>query len=110
MLLTMGNLRLNFLGAGLLLPTLALPAFAQDIFSEADYERNARQVIARDGFPVLNFPEMRDAAKADRELREDEPVIGVFLGNEAKAYPISVMGSHELANDLCGKIPIAVSW
>jgi len=83
---------------------------AQEIFSEADFDKNARQVVPRDAFPVLNNPEMTPAAKAGGKVLDEEPVIGVVLNGEAKAYPISVMGSHELANDTCGGKPIAVSW
>jgi hypothetical protein len=42
-------------------------------------------------------------------VRPDDPVIGIEIGGEAKAYPLVVMGSHELANDVCGGKPIAVS-
>lgn len=84
--------------------------FPQEVFSEEDYDRFSRQVMPRDSFPVLNHPEMATAERGNQDLRHDEPVIGIFLDGEAKAYPIAVMGRHELANDTCGKIPIAVSW
>jgi len=77
--------------------------------SEADYDRNARRAAPRDAFPVLYNPKLVKAKEA-RSIRDDERVIGVFLGKEAKAYPISVMGRHELANDTCAGKPIAVSW
>ena len=79
---------------------------------EADYDRNARRAAPRDGFPVLNFPKMISAKKADNQgsMRDKERVIGVVLGKEARAYPISIMGRHELANDKCGNKAIAVSW
>ena len=80
------------------------------IFSEAHYDAHSRQVVPRDTFPVLNSPEMADASAGDEELRADEPVIGVALNGESKAYPISVMGRHELANDVIGNVPIAASW
>ena len=76
---------------------------------EADYDKHKRRAAARDQFPVLFDPELKPADKA-AGIRDDEPVIGVFLGGEAKAYPISIMGIHELANDTCGGEPIASSW
>jgi len=88
----------------------AAPLAAQDVFSEADLDQNGRRAAPRDAFPVLNDPAMAGVAEADQELRDDEPVIGVVLGGEAKAYPVAVMGSHELVNDHCGRIPIAASW
>lgn len=76
---------------------------------EADYKRHSRRAAPRDAFPVLFDPELTPAAKAEG-IRDDEPVIGVAIGGEAKAYPISIMGRHELANDTCGGQPIAASW
>jgi hypothetical protein len=80
---------------------------AEDL--EKAYDREARRHAARDRFRVLNDPKMTPAGKA-KGIRDDEPVIGVAIGKEAKAYPIAVMGIHELANDRCGGKAIAVSW
>ncbi len=76
---------------------------------EEDYRRHSRRVVARDAFPVLFDPKLTPAAEA-KGIRDDEPVIGVAINGEAKAYPIIIMGRHELANDTCGGIPIAASW
>jgi len=76
---------------------------------QADYEKYTRRVLPRDSFPVLFDPPLVAADKA-RDVREDEPVIGVVVGEQAKAYPISIMGVHELVNDTCGGRPIAASW
>lgn len=76
---------------------------------EEDYERHSRRAAPRDAFPVLFDPFLAPADKAPG-IREDEPVLGVALGGEAKAYPIAIMGRHELANDTCGGQPIAASW
>lgn len=81
-----------------------------EIFSGEDFDRYARRAVPRDAFPVLDRPTLLSSEEATLELRPDEPVIGVYLGGEARAYPVSVMGNHELANDVCGGIPIAVSW
>lgn len=76
---------------------------------EKHYEQNSRRAAARDAFPVLDHPKMVNAAEA-ADMRDEDRVIGVDVGGEARAYPIAVMGRHELANDTCGKTPIAVSW
>jgi hypothetical protein len=76
---------------------------------EADYEKHSRRAAPRDAFPVLFDPNLAPASEA-YNVQDDEPVIGVALGGEAKAYPISIMGRHELANDTCGGEPIAASW
>ena len=87
-----------------------LAAQADEIFSEADYDKGMRQVMEPDQFPVLHHPPMATVMEAGLEIDGDEPVIGLFLGGEARAYPISVMGGVELVNDTCGEIPVAVSW
>ena len=88
---------------------LAASALAEEDL-EAEYDRTARRAAPRDRFPVLDSPKMTKAAEAGEDVRDDEPVIGIAIRGEAKAYPLSVMGRHELANDTCGKVPIAVSW
>lgn len=79
---------------------------------EQSFLREAARAVPRDHFEVLDDPPMVDAKTAEeRELvKSEEPVIGIVLGGEAKAYPIAVMGRHELINDTCGGEPIAVSW
>jgi len=39
-----------------------------------------------------------------------DPVIGVSINGEATAYPVTVMGVHELGNDTVGGVPITVEW
>ena len=68
--------------------------------------------VTRDSFPVFDNPPMLTAEEAERRrvIFPRMPVIGVAHGGEAKAYPIAIMGIHELGNDTIGGIPIAVSW
>ena len=76
---------------------------------EADYLKHRRRAAPRDAFPVLTNPKLAAVEEAEG-IRDDEPVIGVVIGKQAKAYPISIMGVHELVNDTCGGQPIAASW
>ncbi len=96
------RLHLPFLTAAMLL-FLAASCEAAPIGSRA---------VRRDAFPVFNNPEMLTAAEAERQglIYERDAVIGVAHGNQAKAYPITIMGVHELGNDTLDGIPIAVSW
>ena len=68
--------------------------------------------MGRDAFPVFNNPPMLTAQVAEETGRifPRDAVIGVQYNGEAKAYPISVMGIHELGNDTIGGKPIAVAW
>ncbi|MGQ4807638.1 hypothetical protein NKDENANG_00993 [Candidatus Entotheonellaceae bacterium PAL068K] len=70
------------------------------------------QAVPRDAFPVFDNPTLLTAEVAERDgvVQDRDAVIGVHHGNEAKAYPITIMGLHELGNDTIDGIPIAVSW
>ncbi len=70
------------------------------------------QAVGRDAFPVFENPRMLGAAEAERQglIFDRDAVIGVAHGKQAKAYPITIMGVHELGNDTLDGIPIAVSW
>ena len=78
--------------------------------TEEDYDKHARQVVPRDTFPVLLDPKMTKAAEVGKRLAGDDLVIGVTHGTKAKAYPVQVMGVHELVNDTLDGRPIAASW
>ena len=68
--------------------------------------------ITRDDFPVFDEPRMLSAAEADRRqaVLPRDAVIGVAHGGEARAYPIVIMGVHELGNDRIAGLPIAITW
>jgi hypothetical protein len=57
--------------------------------------------VVRDGIPPLEFPDVRPGNQVDF-LNLDEPVFGVTINGESRAYPHRIMGWHELANDRLG--------
>ena len=59
-------------------------------------------------FRSSTIPDM--TAANDSSIDDQEYVIGVHCDGEAKAYPVAVMGRHELGNDICGETHITVSW
>lgn len=69
-------------------------------------------VVPKDAFPVFDNPKMLTAAEAERQrlVFDRDMIIGVTRGREAKAYPITIMGVHELGNDTIDGVPIAVTW
>ena len=62
----------------------------------------------RDGIPALDHPATLPVAQAD--WRNDERVLGVVAGGEARAYPVAILNWHELVNDTLGGEPILVSF
>ena len=68
--------------------------------------------IRRDTFPVFHDPKMLTVAAAEKTgaILPRDAVIGIAHGEEARAYPVTVMGNHELGNDTIDGIPIAITW
>jgi hypothetical protein len=79
---------------------------------EEEFFKNARRAADRDAFPVFTLPDLIPAAVAEEKgiVGAGDLILGIANQGEAKAYPIAVMGSHELGNDTIGGVPIAVSW
>jgi hypothetical protein len=57
--------------------------------------------------PALRDPPTLPASGADW-LEPDEPVVGLFVGGEARAYPLRILDWHEAANDVVGGVPVCV--
>lgn len=72
--------------------------------------------LRKDALPALVDPAVISAAEAagsgayDRYLVGDDRVIGVLVGDDARAYPLMIMKVHEIANDVLAGIPIAVTY
>ncbi|MCP4758629.1 MAG: DUF3179 domain-containing protein [Planctomycetes bacterium] len=75
-------------------------------------------MLYRDMVPVLDAPtsiltteEVVDRVSTrEKYLVEDDTVIGIEIGGEARAYPISTLHVHELIHDELGGVPIVVTW
>lgn len=63
----------------------------------------------KDGIPALTDPAVLSAVSADY-LADDDEVIGVEFGGEARAYPLAILDLHEVVNDQVGGRPIAVTY
>lgn len=68
-----------------------------------------RAVPVRDAIPALDNPRLVPASSVDW-IGPDEPVIAVEAGGEWRAYPLQIMLWHEIANDVLGGRPIAVTF
>jgi hypothetical protein len=62
-----------------------------------------------DGIPALNNPAMIPASQADY-LEPGEPVFGIALNGDARAYPLRIMDWHEMANDVVGGVPVSLAY
>ena len=64
----------------------------------------------RDGIPALVDPVFLPAEQGGHKLAGGDRVLGIFLGGEAKAYPIRILNWHELVNDKVGGRAVLVTW
>ncbi|MGR3292329.1 MAG: DUF3179 domain-containing (seleno)protein, partial [Paracoccaceae bacterium] len=65
--------------------------------------------VSKDGIPSLDNPTMIEAAKATY-LRRDDLVFGVAINCDARAYPLRIMGWHEMFNEVIGGVPVALAY
>ncbi len=64
----------------------------------------------RDGIPSIDDPEFVSTDAAAAVLAPTEPVVGLTIGGDARAYPLRVLIWHEIANDVVGGVPVAVTY
>lgn len=66
-------------------------------------------LIGPDRIAAIDEPQMVAAAEADF-MAEEEWVLGVTNGEEARAYSLWHLDRHEIVNDELGGDPIAATW
>ncbi len=65
--------------------------------------------VRADGIPPLDDPKLIKAGEADYLLDDDE-VFGVKINGDARAYPLRIMGWHEMFNETIGGVPVALAY
>lgn len=65
--------------------------------------------VVKDGIPSLDNPAMIAAGDAGY-LRDDDLVFGVAINGDVRAYPLRIMGWHEMFNDTIGGMPVALAY
>jgi hypothetical protein len=64
--------------------------------------------VLLDGIPALDNAEMIEA-QADYLLSE-EPVFGISINGDSRAYPLRILDWHEMANDVVGGVPLSLAY
>jgi hypothetical protein len=62
-----------------------------------------------DGIPPVDEPRFLRAGDVDF-LADNEPVLALEIGGEARAYPVQVLTWHEIVNDTLGDVPVSVTY
>jgi hypothetical protein len=96
-------------------PLAAEPAHWRIDWPETDFNRYSvalDEIIPggppRDGIPAIDEPEFAPVAEAS--LPENEPVVGLVLNGDARAYPLRILIWHEIVNDVVGGVPVAITY
>jgi hypothetical protein len=85
-------------------------AFLQDDFPSAiRVEEIQWGGVLVDGIPALDNATMIPANDA-RYLEPDEPVFGISINGDHRAYPLRIMDWHEMANDVVGGVPVSLAY
>lgn len=65
--------------------------------------------VRKDGIPALDNPTLIDADEAGY-LKPGDLVFGVSINGDARAYPLRIMGWHEMFNEVIGGVPVALAY
>ncbi len=65
--------------------------------------------VSVDGIPSLDFPKMTPSLEADY-LSDNDLVFGISINGDARAYPLRILGWHEMMNDIVGGVPVALAY
>ena len=65
--------------------------------------------VVVDGIPALDHATMIQATEADY-LEPKEPVFGISINGDHRAYPLRILDWHEMANDTVGGVPVSLAY
>jgi hypothetical protein len=95
--------------AALLLGGILHPALAPAQQS-TNRDKSGTTDLREEGYPIR--AEVPVAPAPDAGLRDDDLVLGVVVGGEARAYPVNLMWKpeNEVLNDRLGGAAITATW
>jgi len=104
-----------FVSAGIFL-ALSLMSFSGRSSSEFDLSQHSVPLKelrsggpSKDGIPAILNPIFVQAKMASF-LHDEDRVLGLSDGNQAKAYPVKILNWHEIVNDTIGGKPVLVTY
>ena len=68
------------------------------------------QVLPVGAIPAIDDPTFVSGTAANAQMSADEPVLGVVIGGEARAYSLWQLDAHEIVNDEIEGTAIAATW
>ncbi|MBV7336634.1 DUF3179 domain-containing protein [Chloroflexi bacterium TSY] len=89
------------------------PGFAEFLNNDHPSDIRVEEIqwggVRVDGIPALDHAPMIQAADADYLLGE-EPVFGIEINGDARAYPLRILDWHEMANDTIDDVPVSLAY
>ena len=64
----------------------------------------------RDGIRSIDAPTFTPITQVLSDFVETEPVLSLEINGDARAYPLGILTRHEIANDVVGGVPVAVTF
>lgn len=106
----------SILSIGMLLSITSAHANFFQQWSKTDFTKssvNLEEVMfggpGKDGIPSIDSPKFVPVSEVSN-LTNTDPIIGVMIEGEAKAYPLRVLIWHEIVNDIIAGVPVAVTY
>ena len=66
--------------------------------------------LPTDAIRAIKEPTFLTGQAAEQQYQEDEPILGITLNGEHKAYSIPFLSNREIVNDQLGGVPIVLTW
>lgn len=89
------------------------PAFSRFFRPDMQFDIRPEEIVwggvSVDGIPALDNPKHISAIQASY-LNDDDEVFGVEINGDARAYPLRIMGWHEMFNDVIGGVPVSLAY
>jgi hypothetical protein len=67
-------------------------------------------VLPPGAIPAVVEPEFVSGPEANGQMSPEEPVLGLVVNGEARAYSLWQLDAHEIVNDVVGGVPLAATW
>ena len=67
-------------------------------------------VLPKNAIPAILDPRFASAEEAESLMLPSERVIGLSINGDHRAYSVPALSRHEVANDVVGGVPVAVTW
>jgi hypothetical protein len=89
------------------------PRFRRFLHADVPHEIRIEEIawggVVVDGIPALDNPRLVAASDAIY-LNDDDPVFGVDINGDSRAYPLRIANWHEMVNDVVGGVPVSLAY